>query len=228
MRVFLGLFVLSTLGLAAACGDDTGASGSSGSGGAGSGGDQASSTTSGVTATPALSFFVTSRGNGTGDFGGTAGTDAFCQGLAEAVGSTRTWRAYVSTAAQDARDRIGAGPWTNADDVVVATGVDALHATGIAAANIVDEFGDAVPNVSPTNEHDVLTGSNPDGTYSGDDCLGWTSDLIDYVASVGHADAVDPVAAEDNWNSAHLTTGCDAEQLVGTGGTGRLYCFAID
>lgn len=217
--------------VSAACGDDTGESGAGGGGsGAGTGGARPSGATSttGEPATAALSFFVTSRGNGTGDFGGIAGTDAFCGELAAAVGSKRTWRAYVSTSSEDARDRIGSGPWTNADDVVVASDVATLHASGIAAADVVDENGGSVPTVSPDNQHDILTGSNQDGTSSGSDCLGWTSQEPSAYASVGHADAPNPVAPEDNWNASHLTTGCNAEQLIGTGGVGRLYCFAID
>lgn len=62
---------------------------------------------------PNMSFFVTSGGNGAaaGDLGGVAGADARCEQLAAAVGAgDRTWRAYLSTDAVDARDRIGTGP----------------------------------------------------------------------------------------------------------------------
>jgi hypothetical protein len=220
------MMVAMAWGVAACGGSDTEGSGG---GGSGASSDEASVTsTTSVTATAALSFFVTSHGNGTGDFGGIAGADAFCQRLAESVASGRTWRAYVSDADEDARDRIGTGPWTNAADVVVANDVEQLHAEGIAARAIIDELGDPVPNVSPGNEHDILTGSTLDGRASGSDCAGWTSAAFEEVATVGHADATNPVAPEDSWNAAHETTGCDAEQLVGTGGTGRLYCFAID
>lgn len=181
-------------------------------------------------APPSLSFFVTSVGNGAsgGDFGGADGADGFCQALAESVGSTRTWRAYVSTAGGDARDRIGAGPWTNRGGAVVADDVEALHAVGLSAEHAVDEHGEPVPNVSPDNQHDILTGSNPDGTFSGSSCADFTSSSRDDVVTVGHCDAVDPIAAEDGWNSAHLSNGCDQEELNGTGSASRLYCFAID
>ena len=66
-----------------------------------------------------MSFFVTSEGPGNGaNLGGLKGADAHCQKLAQAVGAgDRTWRAYLSTSAEDgkpavnARDRIGKGSW---------------------------------------------------------------------------------------------------------------------
>src|SRR5687768_10681863 len=68
-------------------------------------------------------FFVTSVGVGKGgDLGGLAGADAHCQALAKAEGSgDHTWRAYLSATATptapavNARDRIGKGPWYNAE-----------------------------------------------------------------------------------------------------------------
>ena len=79
-----------------------------------------------------MTFFVTSRGVGKGaDLGGLSGADAHCQSLAVAAGAGgKTWRAYLSTqgsGAVNARDRIGAGPWTNAKGTVVAKSVDDLH-----------------------------------------------------------------------------------------------------
>src|SRR5262245_30544707 len=75
----------------------------------------------------AMSFFVTSANPGRGaDFGGLEGADRHCQTLAQAVGSRRTWRAYLSTQgasgqpAVNARERIGNGPWRNANGVVIA------------------------------------------------------------------------------------------------------------
>ena len=69
-----------------------------------------------------MSFFVTSEGVPQGGhLGGLAGADRQCQTLAEAVGAAdRTWRAYLSTSfkgvpAANAGDRIGAGPWYNAE-----------------------------------------------------------------------------------------------------------------
>ena len=63
-----------------------------------------------------MSFFVTSQNPGTGaNLGGLEGADAWCASLAEAAGAGgKTWRAYLSTSAENARDRIGPGPWVNA------------------------------------------------------------------------------------------------------------------
>lgn len=84
---------------------------------------------------PPLGFFVTSVGIGKGaDLGGLAGADAHCQKLASDVGAgNRTWRAYLSTQADggqpavNARDRIGKGPWANANGAIVANDVAHLH-----------------------------------------------------------------------------------------------------
>src|SRR5436190_21595697 len=78
-----------------------------------------------------MSFFVTSAGIGKGaDLGGVEGADRHCQQLAQAAGAGgRTWHAYLSTQTADgkpavnARDRIGKGPWQNAQGVVVAEAI---------------------------------------------------------------------------------------------------------
>lgn len=183
-----------------------------------------------------MSFFITSEGNLSGDFGGLAGADAYCQGLADAAGSLRQWHAYVSTTNVDARDRIGTGPWFDATGVVIADSVEALHEEGLFYENAIDENGDPVPNGKTNpgfNEHDILTGSNADGTYSGTSCDDWTSSSPDSSATTGHCDASftigggsSPVEPSDNWNSSHDTNGCDQDGLNGTGSTARLYCFA--
>src|SRR5678810_543109 len=62
---------------------------------AGCGGEDDSTTTP-TTSESGMSFFVTSATSVTGNLGGLAGADATCQRLAGAVGSGRTWRAYLS------------------------------------------------------------------------------------------------------------------------------------
>lgn len=183
-----------------------------------------------------MSFFITSQGNLSGDFGGVLGADAFCQELADAAGSLRQWHAYVSTASVNARDRIGSGPWFDATGDQIAASVEALHDDGLFYANAVDEYGDPIPNGKTNpgfNEHDILTGSNADGTSSGSDCNGWTSSSSSDGATTGHCDASfteaggsSPVEPSDNWNSTHVTSGCDQSGLNNTGSTARLYCFA--
>ena len=71
-----------------------------------------------------------------------------------------------STAAVNARDRIGAGPWRNAKGVVVAKSVDDLHGSenNLTKQTALTEKGEPVNGRGDTpNMHDILTGSQPDG-----------------------------------------------------------------
>ena len=127
-----------------------------------------------------MSFFVTSADPGSGgDLGGLEGADAHCAALAEAAGVTgKTWAAYLSTSTVDARDRIGSGPWHNADGVVIAESVEALHGDGnnISKETALDETGAVVNGRGDEpNRHDILTGSLPDGTAAPETCEDWTS-----------------------------------------------------
>lgn len=177
-----------------------------------------------------MTFFITSNGSGEGaDLGGLAGADAICQGLAADVGAgDLTWRAYLSTQGPDAvnaRDRIGAGPWHNAQGTLIGNNVDELHGMGhrFTVMTVIDERGRRIPGSGYVpNRHDVLTGSQPDGTAyaAGDDmtCNNWTSSG-DGGARLGHHDRA-------AWNSAHGSQGCSQAQLRATGGDGLFYCFA--
>ncbi len=190
-----------------------------------------------------MTFFVTSAGPGRGaDLGGLAGADAHCQSLAQAAGAGgRTWRAYLSTQAAggqpavNARDRIGAGPWRNANGVVVAQSVAQLHGeNNLTKETAVDERGRPVSGRGdPVNNHDVLTGSQADGTAfaAGEDrtCRNWTSST-DGSAMVGHHDRMGlrDDAPSRSWNTSHPSRGCSQDALRSTGGAGLLYCFAIN
>ncbi len=83
------------------------------------------------------------------------------------------WRAYLSTAqAVNAKDRIGAGPWFNAKGVQVAANVADLHSDNnkLSKENSLTEKGAVVNGRGDTpNQHDILTGSNLDGTTSASD-----------------------------------------------------------
>lgn len=186
----------------------------------------------------AMTFFVTSTGSGKGaDFGGLAGADKLCQSLAAAVGAaSREWRAYLSTqgaGAINARDRVGSGPWQNVKGVVVAKSVAELHGTNnLTKQTALTEKGEMVNGRGDTpNMHDVLTGSQPDGTaFAGADdrtCGNWTKSG-DGAAVVGHHDrtGLDEQPPAKSWNSSHPSSGCSDAALIGTGGAGRLYCFA--
>jgi len=182
-----------------------------------------------------LSFFITSVGSGKGaDLGGVEGADKHCQQLAQAAGAgNRTWRAYLSVGGAkpvNAKDRIGAGPWQNAKGVVVATSVADLHsdANKLSKENSLTEKGAVVNGRGDQpNTHDILTGSNLDGTLAGDalTCNNWTSSA-EGAAQVGHHDRQGGGTNPNSWNSAHATKGCSQENLVGTGGAGLFYCFA--
>ena len=121
-----------------------------------------------------MSFFITSAGSGDGaNLGGLAGADAHCASLAEAAGSNgKTWRAYLSAHASDgspavnARDRIGFGPWYNANGVEVASNINNLHgpSNNLNKQTALTENGDIVNGRGDDpNQHDILTGSTLDG-----------------------------------------------------------------
>lgn len=180
-----------------------------------------------------MSFFVTSAGSGDGaNLGGLEGADAICQKLAEAAGSTgQTWRAYLSAEGVNAKDRIGTGPWFNAKGVEIAKDVASLHsdANGITKETALTETGEIVKGRGDEpNQHDVLTGSNADGTLAaGQTCNDWTSNG-EGEAMVGHHDRMGPdtLATAKSWNAAHASRGCSQDNLIGTGGNGYFMCFA--
>lgn len=194
------------------------------------------------------SFFLTSTGIGNGgNLGGLAGADNYCQTLAQTAGAgTKTWRAYLSVQPADgkpavnARDRVGKGPWQNAKGVVVAKDVADLHggANNLTKQTALSEKGDVINGRGDTpNRHDVLTGSQADGTAfaAGDDrtCKNWTSSTQG-AAMVGHSDRIGlrDDDASKSWNSSHPSRGpdggCSQADLKSTGGDGLFYCFAAN
>ena len=183
-----------------------------------------------------MSFFITSAGSGNGaDLGGLAGADQHCQMLAKAAGvGNKTWHAYLSTTSVDARDRIGKGPWYNAKGVMVAHDVADLHSENnkLGKQNSLSEKGAVLNGRGDNpNQHDILTGSQLDGTRfpAGADhtCKDWTSSG-DGSAQVGHHDRQGGGDHPTSWNSAHGSKGCSQANLVSTGGAGRFYCFATN
>lgn len=200
--------------------------------------------TSCATSAPApanqLGFFITSAGSGDGaNLGGLAGADRICQARAAAVSAgARRWRAYLSAgtrpgaSAVNARDRIGPGPWYNARGVAVAMDVADLHSAGnrLNKENSLTEAGAVVNGRGDSpNRHDILTGSQADGTAFGGEtdrtCGNWTSNG-EGSAQVGHHDRQGGGADPSSWNSAHPSRGCSQASLQATGGNGLFYCFA--
>jgi hypothetical protein len=194
-------------------------------------------------------FFLTSNGIGNGgNLGGLAGADNHCQTLAQAAGfgAPKTWRAYLSTQAADgapavnARDRIGKGPWQNIKGVVIAKDVAELHSgsNNITKQTALSEKREVINGRGDTpNRHDVLTGSQADGTAfaAGEDrtCKNWTSSTQG-AAMLGHSDrqGLRDDEPSKSWNSSHPSRGpdggCSQADLRSTGGDGLLYCFAAN
>ena len=196
-----------------------------------------------------MSFFVTSVGPGKGgDLGGLEGADRHCQTLAAAAGAgNRTWHAYLSTQGTKglndpdvvhARDRIGTGPWYNAKGVLIARNVAELHSerNNLTKETAIDERGRMVNGrTEKPNNHDILTGSRPDGTafppvarFADRTCGNWTRSGSEGAAMTGHHDRSGPIDHPwaTSWNSGHETVGCSQSALAVTGGAGLFYCFA--
>src|SRR5262247_1058784 len=189
-----------------------------------------------------IGFFVTSAGPGKGaDLGGLAGADQLCQLLGATAGAgTKTWHAYLSTQganAVNARDRIGKGPWKNAKGIIIANDLAELHGSknNITKQTALTEKGDPVNGRGDSpNMHDILTGSQPDGTAfpAGEDrtCGNWTQSGAG-AAMVGHHDrqGLRDDDASKSWNSSHASRGpdggCSQNDLKSTGGNGFFYCF---
>lgn len=180
-------------------------------------------------------------------------------------------QARPGTPAVNARDRIGQGPWHNYDGVMIASSLAHLHGDTIELARMgnnlhkqtgITEKGAIVPGLydylddrdndweyvksTPySNRHEVLTGSQPDGTAYPPDvdytCDNWTSNkdpspeaargpLVGGPnrpnAQIGFPDREG--GGNGSWNSSHGTRGCSQEALPLTHGIGQFYCFAID
>ena len=170
--------------------------------------------------------------------------------------------------AVNARDRIGTGPWYIFDGVMIARDVAHLHGDTLELARLgnnltkvsgLTERGQIVPGLTDyphprdgdweyvkttpySNRHEVLTGSQPDGTAypPGMDytCDSWTSneDPPEFGPLGARADKPNAQigfpdrngGGNGSWNSSHGTRGCSQTALVMTHGIGMLYCFAID
>ena len=186
-----------------------------------------------------MSFFVTSSNPKGGNLGGLSGGDAVCQSLAQAAGAGgKTWHAYLSSSTVDAKTRIGNGPWYNFKGELIANNVADLHSANnkITAATALTEKG-AAPNYLAGNppqpvaeplQHDILTGTNEDGTKNADTCRDWTVGNADAKAMLGHADRLGRNPGVNSWNQIHPSQGCGLAQFAPTGGAGLLYCFATN
>ena len=204
-----------------------------------------------------MTFFVTSKNPGKGgNLGGIDGADAYCATLAEAAGAPkRQWRAYLSLAATNgkpavnARDRIGKGPWVNANGVEIAANVEELHSPNpkMSKQTNLTEKGEVNPGRGDAvNHHDAITGSEADGRLAAPQvaegregapalplppnmtCNNYTSDDAKLSTMNGHIDRQGFVPAATSWNAAHPSRGCNNEGLASTGGAGQYFCFATN
>jgi len=210
-----------------------------------------------------MSFFITSAPKGDGaNYGGLAGADAYCTQLATAAGrgAPVVWHAYLSTqgpGAVNARDRIGNGPWYNSRGGMIGQNVAELHGDTIDQARLGNRMGKQLSLTEKQgivngvgdmpNQHDILTGSQPDGRAYTDaadhTCSNWTSSANVEApargaappatppppgpsAQLGHSDKQG--GGNSSWNSTHASRGCSQPNLVSTGGAGLLYCFAVN
>jgi hypothetical protein len=152
-----------------------------------------------------FSFFVTSmlalwtlsgddindmNGGFGGDFGGLAGADDICQTIGTATGhGHKTWRAFLSATDDGngnevhAIDRIGVGPWYDANGRLVASGISGLLSDDRpdgdtqSVEDLPDECG--IPISLLGDAHDVVTGTNENGQLHSNDpdttCNDWTT-----------------------------------------------------
>ncbi len=127
----------------------------------------------------------------------------------------------------------------NAKGVLIAKDLAELHGgNAITKLTALDEKGEVINGFGDQpNRHDILTGSQPDGTAFPPDtdrtCHNWTSS-VQGAAMLGHSDITGPAALPTgkSWNAAHPSRGpdggCSQADLKSTGGDGLLYCFATN
>lgn len=204
----------------------------------------------------------------TGAGAGLRGADKICAAIAERSmpgAGSKPWRAFLSAVADengnqvDARDRIGEGPWYDRLGRLLAENkTNLLNQRPVGAdPAIINDFPneDGVPNHQPdpnqpqVDNHDMLTGSNTQGTLSGTNatCKDWTSALGNLANEgrprIGHAwpRSGGPNGGAANWMSTHEAGGCapgvhledtggpmSGDVSVGAGGGyGGFYCFSL-
>ncbi|HEY8376347.1 MAG TPA: hypothetical protein VIK91_07660 [Nannocystis sp.] len=145
--------------------------------------------------------FVTSAA-WSGDLGGLTGADAKCQMLAEAAGLTGTYKAWLSTESEPAKDRLThySVPYVRTDGVQVAADWDDLTDGTLAEPIDRTEQGDPAPIVTTPcviiqgSFTHVFTQSWADGSYFDlrGACTDWSSGSPDGGGTnVGVAQATD-------------------------------------
>lgn len=136
---------------------------------------------------------------------GLEGADAICQEMARRVCfGQRTWRAYLSTSTVNAIDRIGTGPWYDYSGAPVSDDVAGLlsgerPAGGATDSGTYDELGlfhdgntDVDGDGRGDDDHDTMTATLADGTYSGFSCDDWTSTTATDESAAGTGEQQGP------------------------------------
>jgi hypothetical protein len=185
-----------------------------------------------------MSFFIASAGSGTGanSAGWPGPTASVRHGVSRGQGRQDVarlpqCRGSSGQPAVNARDRIGADSTRQGRALAVGD----LHGdtleqarANISKATALTEKGDPINGVGDTpNRHDMITGSQLDGTAFTDGadhtCGNYTNAGAGTV-QLGHHDRTG--GGNTSWNSTHPSRGCSQENLVATGGAGLFYCFA--
>lgn len=140
------------------------------------------------------------------NFGGSGDGDAICNQLAAAAGLTGSWKVWLSSEDEDARDRIAEGEYRLIDGTVLATSIGDLLDGSLAHAIDVTERG-----VRINGSDGVWTGTNPNGTKAPYRCNEWNGTSADD----GVAGTMS--ATGSSWTHDGGPTPCFDEY--------RLYCF---
>lgn len=199
-----------------------------------------------------------------GDFGGITGADEICQTIAVATGhGDKTWHAFLSAIDDGAGnnvhaiERIGTGPWNDANGRLVATGLAGLLAGPRPDGDpqTIDDLPDecGVPLSALGDAHDIVTASNNQGRLFNADnpeatCNDWTTSdgNVGSAGGIGGPNAVQcghafPRSQTSGlrWIQDHGLRGCGkganllqngagSGTCIGcAGGYGGLYCFAL-
>ena len=172
-----------------------------------------SATTVAATFGPQSYMFVSSSTLVPGQLGGIAGADSECQRLASKASLPGSYRAWISTAGNNAKTRMSAGGWVRTDGRPFAKNLATLATTGSQTVYYpprLDEMGNDLGN----NHLYVATGGMADGSALDSQCS-------DYTSTSGDLYVGDAATGSNYWAMRELHSG-------GCGRAYHLYCFRGD
>jgi hypothetical protein len=138
--------------------------------------------------------------------------DTKCDEAARAAGLPGDYRAWLSTASRNAREKlVGARGWIRTDGAPFVDTVDDLVSGRIFNPPLLDERGKVVP----TGPGDIVaTGTDEAGDHvPGNNCHDWQNDIGSHAAG-GYADATTGGWTSSDWEDCGYPM--------------RLYCFGVD